>query len=94
MLIAYPFPYSRLLFGYSFHAPRILLAYIFPASFPRRAEIYPRTGPGRGRNAPCAGGRTCTNIYRDVNQISAATAGRLMTNLIGAMARTGRFDGG
>jgi agmatinase len=30
---------------------------------------------------------------RDVNQISAVAAGRLMTNLIGAMARAGRFDG-
>jgi len=30
---------------------------------------------------------------RDVNQISAVAAGRLMANLIGAMARAGRFDG-
>jgi agmatinase len=29
---------------------------------------------------------------RDVNGISAVTAGRLITNLIGAMARSGRFD--
>lgn len=30
---------------------------------------------------------------RDLNRISAVAAGRLMTNLIGAMARAGRFDG-
>ena len=29
---------------------------------------------------------------RDVNEISAVTAGRLITNLIGAMARSGRFS--
>lgn len=30
---------------------------------------------------------------RDVNQITAVVAGRLMVNLIGAMIRSGRFDG-
>jgi agmatinase len=54
-----------------------------------RALIHGLEAKGRVLGMDTVGITHC----RDVNAISAITAGRLMVNLIGAMIRSGRFDG-